>query len=194
MEVAAVDQRHMHGRVLQPPGGMQAAEAAADDYDMGKPVHLGHVLDPKSCIEAKVTFTNGLRKTKFRPSWTSRSLLAQKKVSGTFGRSKLQHFLRLESSRHLFLGKRSFSRTTRPGSASKRVSGKTRASLRKPCSTCGIVIDSNANGFVASPIALLGPWPSFRCACDTAAFSKPHRARCHARRLAFFVGLVAETD
>src|SRR5437016_5017855 len=96
MEVAAVDQRHMHGRVLQPPGGMQAAEAAADDYDMGKPVHLGHVLDPKSCIEAKVTFTNGLRKTKFRPSWTSRSLLAQKKVSGTFGRSKLQHFLRLE--------------------------------------------------------------------------------------------------
>ena len=29
---------------------------------------------------------------------------AQKKVSGTFGRSKLQHLLRPESSRHLFLG------------------------------------------------------------------------------------------
>src|SRR5206468_3053394 len=39
------------------------------------------------------------------PRISGRDGFAQKKVSGTFGRSKLQHLLRLESSRHLFLGK-----------------------------------------------------------------------------------------
>ena len=41
--------------------------------------------------------------------------LAQKKVSGTFRRSKLQQLLRLESSRHLFLGKALIAAT--PGAA-----------------------------------------------------------------------------
>jgi hypothetical protein len=33
--VAAVDQRHLHRRLAQRPGGEQAAEAAAEDDDVG---------------------------------------------------------------------------------------------------------------------------------------------------------------
>ena len=48
--------------------------------------------------------------SKVRPAVVVQNDAAQKKVSGTLKRSKLPHLLRLESSRHLFLGKASHKR------------------------------------------------------------------------------------
>src|SRR5207244_5025403 len=123
VEVAAVHQRHTHGRVLQPPGGMQAAKAAADDYDMGKLVHLGHVLDPKPAWKPGLHLRMGSGKpSSGLPARVD--ALPKKKVSGTFGRSKLQHFLRLRVPDTFFWVKPSFSGTIRPGSASRECEAK----------------------------------------------------------------------